>query len=39
MTLMQTSHGLSGPHETDVATDVHDNPAQRGEMSVGAERP
>lgn len=28
-----------GLHETDVATDVRDNPAERGEMSVGAERP
>lgn len=28
-----------GLRETDVATDVHDNSAQRVEMSVGAEQP
>lgn len=33
------AQAMRGLRETDVATDVHDNPAQRGEMSVGAELP
>lgn len=35
----EAAQAMWGLHETDVATDVQDNLTERGEKSVGAERP